>query len=48
VLTKCNRMRAVVVSVERWDEVEQALAATLGGSGQTAPGGGGGVEKRAG
>ncbi len=26
VLTQRNRMRAVVVSVERWSEVEQALA----------------------
>jgi antitoxin (DNA-binding transcriptional repressor) of toxin-antitoxin stability system len=28
VLTQRNRMRAVVVSVERWSEVEQALAGT--------------------
>jgi hypothetical protein len=27
VLTQRNQMRAVVVSVERWSEVEQALAA---------------------
>jgi len=27
VLTQRNRMRAVVLSVERWSEVEQALAA---------------------
>ena len=27
VLTQRNRMRAVVVSVERWSEVEQLLAA---------------------
>lgn len=26
VLTQRNRMRAVVVSIERWSEVEQALA----------------------
>ena len=30
VLTQRNRMRAVVVSVERWSEVEQALAGTPG------------------
>jgi prevent-host-death family protein len=28
VLTQRNRMRAVVVSVERWSELEQALAGT--------------------
>lgn len=33
VLTQRNRMRAVVVSVERWSEVEQALAETPGVSG---------------
>lgn len=33
VLTQRNRMRAVVVSVERWSEVEQALAGTPGVSG---------------
>lgn len=33
VLTQRNRMRAVVVSVERWSEVEQALAGTPGASG---------------
>jgi arginine/ornithine N-succinyltransferase beta subunit len=32
VLTQRNRMRAVVISVERWSQVEQALAAALGGS----------------
>ena len=32
VLTQRNRMRAVVVSVERWSEVEQVLAGTRGGS----------------
>jgi hypothetical protein len=30
VLTQRNRLRAVVVSVERWSEVEQALAGTPG------------------
>jgi arginine/ornithine N-succinyltransferase beta subunit len=30
VLTQRNRMRAVVVSVERWSEVERALAGTPG------------------
>ena len=30
VLTQRNRMRAVVVSVERWSELEQALAGTVG------------------
>jgi hypothetical protein len=30
VLTQRNRMRAVVVSVERWSEVEQALAGAPG------------------
>lgn len=30
VLTQRNRMRAVVVSVERWSELEQALAGTRG------------------
>jgi hypothetical protein len=30
VLTQRNRMRAVVVSVERWSEVEQALAGADG------------------
>jgi hypothetical protein len=30
VLTQRNRMRAVVVSVERWSEMEQALAGTRG------------------
>jgi PHD/YefM family antitoxin component YafN of YafNO toxin-antitoxin module len=30
VLTQRNRMRAVVVSVERWSEVEQALAGATG------------------
>jgi hypothetical protein len=34
VLTQRNRIRAVVVSVERWSEVEQALAG--GGAGPTA------------
>jgi PHD/YefM family antitoxin component YafN of YafNO toxin-antitoxin module len=33
VLTQRNRMRAVVVSVERWSEVEQALAGSPGASG---------------
>jgi PHD/YefM family antitoxin component YafN of YafNO toxin-antitoxin module len=30
VLTQRNRMRAVVVSVERWSELEQALAGARG------------------
>ena len=30
VLTQRNRMRAVVVSVERWSEMEQALAGVRG------------------
>ena len=30
VLTQRNRMRAVVVSVERWSALEQALAGTRG------------------
>ncbi len=30
VLTQRNRMRAVVVSVERWSEVERVLAGTPG------------------
>jgi hypothetical protein len=30
VLTQRNRMRAVLVSVERWSEVEQALAGAPG------------------
>lgn len=29
VLTQRNRMRAVVVSIERWSELERALAAAL-------------------
>lgn len=33
VLTQRNRMRAVVVSVERWSELEEALAGTRGASG---------------
>jgi len=33
VLTQRNRMRAVVVSVERWSEVERALTGVSGGSG---------------
>ena len=33
VLTQRNRMRAVVVSVERWSELEQALAGASGASG---------------
>jgi PHD/YefM family antitoxin component YafN of YafNO toxin-antitoxin module len=33
VLTQRNRMRAVVVSVERWSEVEQALTGAPGVSG---------------
>ena len=36
VLTQRNRMRAVVVSVERWSEVEQALAVSRGVSGAQA------------
>jgi len=32
VLTQRNRIRAVVVSVERWSEAEQALAGPRGGS----------------
>ena len=32
VLTQRNRMRAVVVSVERWSEVEQALGGARGAS----------------
>ena len=31
VLTQRNRMRAVVVSVERWSEMEQVLAGGSGG-----------------
>jgi arginine/ornithine N-succinyltransferase beta subunit len=30
VLTQRNRMRAVVVSVERWSEMERALSRSLG------------------
>jgi hypothetical protein len=33
VLTQRNRMRAVVVSVERWSELEQALAGAPGNPG---------------
>jgi len=33
VVTQRNRMRAVVVSVERWSETEQALAGPGGASG---------------
>ena len=33
VLTQRNRMRAVVVSVERWSEVERALTGVSGGWG---------------
>ena len=33
VLTQRNRMRAVVVSVERWSELEQALAGARGAAG---------------
>ena len=36
VLAPRNRMRAVVVSVERWTEVEQALAGARGVSGMQA------------
>ena len=36
VLTQRNRMRAVVVSVERWSEVEQALGGARGPSGAQA------------
>ncbi len=36
VLTQRNRMRAVVVSVERWSEMEHALAGTRGVSGEPA------------
>jgi PHD/YefM family antitoxin component YafN of YafNO toxin-antitoxin module len=36
VLTQRNRMRAVVVSVERWSELEQALAGTRRVSGAQA------------
>jgi PHD/YefM family antitoxin component YafN of YafNO toxin-antitoxin module len=32
VLTQRNRMRAVVVSVERWSEMEQAIAGGRGAS----------------
>jgi hypothetical protein len=35
-LTQRNRMRAVVVSVERWSEVEQGLAGARGVSGTQA------------
>jgi PHD/YefM family antitoxin component YafN of YafNO toxin-antitoxin module len=38
VLTQRNRIRAVVVSVERWSEVEQALGETPGTSGAPADG----------
>ena len=36
VLTQRNRMRAVVVSVERWSELEQALAGARGPNGMHA------------
>lgn len=36
VLTQRNRMRAVVVSVARWSEMEQALARAPGASGPQA------------
>ena len=36
VLTQRNRIRAVVVSVERWSEVEQALAEDQGSSDERA------------
>ena len=43
VLTQRNRMRAVVVSVERWSELERALAdaraAPIGGSARSAESG---------
>jgi PHD/YefM family antitoxin component YafN of YafNO toxin-antitoxin module len=40
VLTQRNRMRAVVVSVERWSEVEQALDGARGASAGRATGSG--------
>ena len=36
VLTQRNRMRAVVISVERWSELEQALAGARGPNGMQA------------
>ena len=38
VLTQRNRVRAVVVSVERWSEMEEALAGTPGASAAHATG----------
>lgn len=37
VLTQRNRMRAVVVSVERWSELEQALGGAQGAADGRAP-----------
>jgi PHD/YefM family antitoxin component YafN of YafNO toxin-antitoxin module len=44
VLTQRNRIRAVVVSVERWSELEQALGEPPGTSGEHADGPGRGSD----